>query len=201
MSRIGKTFSKNGYEVSLFGYPSRKQTIAEHSELLVADLKVTARKNPKEKIHFVTHSLGGIILRAALNHPECPPEAKQGRAVLISPPNRGTSFGRFLYYVSPIRKFLGKKTGHELLTSKNFDHLGNFPSEMEILVISGTFGFNPTVRGKNDGKVSVKESCLKTPHSHITTFSGHSWIMYSRYVSRQAYDFISNEPTLPLCTL
>ncbi|NGX39373.1 MAG: hypothetical protein KR126chlam1_00699 [Chlamydiae bacterium] len=192
MKHMAKPFQKHGYETHLWDYPSREQTIEEHAEALVHELKKTAKRNPGKSMHFVTHSLGGIILRAAVNHPDCPEEAKNGRAVLLSPPNQGSSFGHFLNKIGPIRKYLGTKTGKQLLTTHNFDHLGQFPESMEVLVISGTFGWNPTTEGKNDGKIAVAESCLVTPHKHITVFAGHSWIMTSRSVIDTTLGFIAH---------
>lgn len=190
MKKISTAFEQKGYNVVNWGYPSREKTIEEHAEDLVENLVKTAAVNPNEPIHFVTHSLGGIITRAALNHPKCPEEAKMGRAVLIAPPNQGSKFGNFLNYFGPIRKIVGPKAGAQVLLIEDFSYIGEFPATCEVLIISGTFGWNPISRGKNDGKVGVTESCLNTPHEHKTHFSGHSWIMYSDCVIRCAGDFI-----------
>ena len=63
---------------------------------------------------------------------------------------------------------------------------------MEVLVISGTFGWNPFVGELNDGLVGVKESRLKTPHQQMIVFSGHAWIMYSDTIINYAVNFISS---------
>ncbi len=191
MNRMEKVFLKEGYEVEKWGYPSRAQTIQEHAEALVLDLQKTAENHPGEAIHFVTHSLGGIITRCAHNHPNFPDEAKKGRVVMIAPPNKGSKFGRFLgKHVGPVRKIVGQKAGKQILFSDHFNYVGEFPEGKEVLVISGTCGFNPTVGEPNDGKVGVSESCLNTPHKHITHFSGHSWIMSSKGVIKSAMVFI-----------
>ncbi|NGX37093.1 MAG: hypothetical protein K1000chlam2_00243 [Chlamydiae bacterium] len=191
MKKIATAFKSDGYAVENWGYPSRDKTIQEHAQALVKDLNKIAKKNPGEPIHFVTHSLGGIIVRCALNHPDCPEEAKIGKAVLLAPPNQGAEFGRFLGHVAPARKALGVKAGRQILYSENFDYVGQFPETKEVLVISGTFGWNPLAKGKNDGKVGVEESCLSTPHKHMTHFSGHSWIMYSDTVIYNAVRFVA----------
>lgn len=191
MQRIASAFEKEGYKVENWGYPSRERTIEGHAEALAQELKKTAEKAPGEPIHFVTHSLGGIITRAALNHPDCPIEAKEGRAVMIAPPNQGARFGHFLSRFKPMRKLMGAKAGSQILFCKDFDYLGQFPPTCKVLIISGTFGWNPFASGKNDGKVGVFESCLDTPHEHKTHFSGHSWIMYSPCVIEEARRFIS----------
>lgn len=192
MKKMAKSFEQDGYDTACWGYPSKQKYIQEFAQDLVQDLKKTAEKHPGEPIHFVTHSLGGIIVRAAHNHPECPEEAKMGRAVLLVPPNQGSRFGQFLGKSKPLRKFLGDRAGKQLLFCDNFDFIGEFPKEKEVLVISGTFGWNPIPGEKNDGKVGVKESCLNTPHKHMTHFSGHSWIMYSDTVINCSKFFISH---------
>ncbi|MDN3506405.1 MAG: hypothetical protein P0S96_04170 [Simkaniaceae bacterium] len=192
MTKMASAFDKEGYETVRWGYPSKQKYIHELADDLVQDLKKTAKERPGEPIHFVTHSLGGIIVRAAHNHPECPEEAKTGRAVLLVPPNQGSSFGRFLGKIKPMRKFLGDRAGQQLLNCQNFDFIGEFPKEKEVLVISGTYGWNPIPRERNDGKVGVKESCLNTPHKHMTHRSGHSWIMYSDTVINCSKLFITS---------
>ena len=133
-------------KLNLWDYPSSSQTIEEHSQLLVAELQKCAQHHKGEPIHFVTHSLGGIILRAALNHPDCPEEAKIGRAVLLAPPNQGSSFARFLNRFKLMKKILGQKSGKQLLTANTFDYLGQFPEKLDVLIISGTFGYNPIIK-------------------------------------------------------
>ena len=191
MKKMAKAFQKQDYETYLWNYPSSSQTIEEHSQLLVEELQKCAQHHKGEPIHFVTHSLGGIILRAALNHPDCPEEAKIGRAVLLAPPNQGSRFARFLNRFKLMRKILGRKSGYQLLTTDTFDHLGQFPEKLDVLIISGTFGWNPIVKEKNDGKVGLSETILTTPHRQITVPCGHSWIMCSSNVIKHSLDFVS----------
>ena len=71
-----------------------------------------------------------------------------------------------------------------------FEHLGQFPSSMEVLVIAGTCGFNPTIDGKNDGKVGVEETVFLTPHEFKTVFAGHSWICHTLKTVEIAKEFL-----------
>jgi alpha-beta hydrolase superfamily lysophospholipase len=48
-------------------------------------------------VGYFTHSMGGVVLRNALSHPEFPESAKSGRAVLLGPPMRGSSFARMVF--------------------------------------------------------------------------------------------------------
>ena len=192
MDKMADAFADQNCETHLWGYPSRKQTIEEHAQLLVTDLQHCAQQHPGQPIHFVTHSLGGIVLRAALNHPECPKEAQIGRAVLLAPPNQGSRFARHINRFGFVRKILGKKSGKQLLNTKNFDHLGSFPKTTKVLIVSGTSGWNPTIKEPNDGKVGISESKLSTPHTQITVNCGHAFIMRSDLVIAHAMHFILN---------
>lgn len=193
MNKMVKALRNEGYEVENWGYPNRERFIQEHAQELVIDLEKTASVYPGEPIHFVTHSMGGLIVRAALNHPDCPEEAKWGRAILMAPPNQGAKFGQFLSRFKPIRKLFGEKAGRQILHCEHFDFLGEFPESKEILIISGTLGFNPTIKGKNDGKLGIHESCLDTPHEHITYPVNHTFIMHSDAVIYNTIAFLLGE--------
>ena len=186
MSRIEKAFTKSGWEVINWGYPSRSKMIEDHGLDLVASLKEIAEKRPGKPIHFITHSLGGVIVRSALNHPDCPHEAKIGKAVLIAPPNQGAIFARRFKSFFFFRWMMGKHAGYELMNTPSFEHIGQFPNTKEVLVIAGNLGFNPYIKESNDGKVGVKETFLSTPHMHCIVASGHSWISLSLNVIRVA---------------
>jgi len=191
MEPMAKAFRREGYEAHAWGYPSRERSLKEHAQALVKELQITAKQNPGEAIHFVTHSFGGIIVRAALNQPDCPEEAKMGRAVLLSPPNQGSQLAHAVHQLKPARKVFGEQAGKQLLESENFEEIGQFPERMEVLVISGTFGWNPLIKGLNDGIVAVKEAKLNTPHKQMSVFAGHAWIMYSDTVIDYAVGFIT----------
>ena len=79
------------------------------------------------------------------------------------------------------------------MIANNFDYLGNFPSNIPVLIIAGDFGYNPILTGKNDGKVAVDETFLSTPHEHETVHAGHSWISYNSKAINLAKKFIMNQ--------
>lgn len=158
MKKMAQEFEKKGYFVKNWGYPSRDKTIQEHAEDLLIDLKHQTKLKPGEPIHFVTHSLGGIIVRSVHNLPDCPEEVKQGKIVMLAPPNQGSSFGQFLGHIGPMRKVLGKKSGRQIFLSKNFDYVGQLPEEKKVLIISGTYGWNPFAKGKMTAKSRSKSA-------------------------------------------
>lgn len=185
MMPMGNALEKEGFEVFLWDYPSRKGMIEDHAQNLIAFLKVLAAKKPGKPIHFTTHSLGGVIVRAAVAHPECPPEAKMGKAVLLAPPNKGAHLARKFHKCPVVSWFFGKKAGKQLLVyeEEEMSNVGSFPQSMDVMVIAGNKGhrfFKKWVNEPNDGKVTVEETRLPTPHIHRTLYVSHHWIMTSR---------------------
>ncbi len=193
MSMMQSSLKKEGWSVENWSYPSKEKYIEEHAEDLVYRLSEISKQHAGVPISFVTHSMGGLIVRCALNHPNCPNEAKMGRAVLVAPPNKGSVFARKLHNYKVFKAIAADKAGKQLMTTEleGFDYLGNFPDHMSVLVIAGTAGFNPMISGTNDGKVAVSETYLNTPHSHETVLAGHSWICHSPTVVKKAKAFLS----------
>ena len=195
MSYAACSLRKAGYHVENWGYPSRLKTISEHGDDLAEEIKRVAALYPGRPIHFVTHSMGGLVLRSALNHPECPEVAKRGKAVLYAPPNRGSSFARKMSGYSFVRQFYGERSGAELLFTEEdgFEKLGSFPESLDVLVIAGSQNFNPLFKEESDGVVSVPETALKTPFKSKTFPVNHTFIMWSPRVLRATVDFFKKD--------
>ena len=166
MFTIKKALTGGGFTVYNWDYPSRQCTIEQHACNLVPVLQQLAAHNPGEPIDFIAHSTGSLILRAALNLPGCPEEAKTGRAVLLAPPNQGSELGNRYRNFAPIRFAMGSKTGRELMCYDACDvhNLGTFPDSMEVLVIAGTNGNCLLFNKPNDGYITVSETALDTPY-------------------------------------
>ncbi len=166
MNTLKKRLECAGMHVYLMDYPSTDGTICQHANELRSYLLRVAECRPGQPIDFVTHSVGAIILRQALNIEGCPEEAKMGRAVLIAPPNQGSRLAREFHGFLPAHWALGSKIGTELMsyTPCTIQSLGAFPDTMQVLVIAGCRGNSVFFDEPNDGFLTVEETYLETPH-------------------------------------
>lgn len=73
---------------------------------------------------------------------------------------------------------MGKdKAGQELMTEFDFEHLGQFPESLQVMVIAGNYSLNFLIDGENDGTIAVSETVLSTPHRHEVIKAGHKGIL------------------------
>ncbi|MFQ5572111.1 MAG: esterase/lipase family protein [Rhodothermales bacterium] len=189
MSTPAKRLSREGYTVVNVDYPSTEYAIDHLSEVVLAD---ALRKccSEAEVIHFVTHSLGGIVVRYYL---EKHPLPNLGRVVMLSPPNQGSELvdafkDNLLYEVwnGPAGAELG--TDPQSVPSK----LG--PVAFELGVITGSTSLNPLlsriIPGPDDGKVSVARATVEGMKDFRVVPYSHTFIMDRRIVMDHVVHFL-----------
>ena len=87
MLRIEKNLSLGGYKVINVDYPSTKHSIEFLADEILREIIALYSQEPRSKVHFVTHSMGGIVVRYFLKNHDLP---NLGRIVMLSPPNQGS---------------------------------------------------------------------------------------------------------------
>lgn len=94
MEKMAYHLANEGYQVVNLDYPSTEASIEALSAGIVSEAVQSCRlKSPSAPIHFVTHSLGGILVRQYLQTHRLPPGS---RVVMLSPPNQGSEIADLL---------------------------------------------------------------------------------------------------------
>ncbi len=190
MKKFEKYFQQQGYKTLNSRYPSTKETIEKIASSHVSDAVGKCRKEGAIKIHVVTHSLGGIVVRQYLQTNSLP---KGSRIVMLSPPNKGSELadffkGFFLY------EWLNGPAGNQLGTDSESVPNSLEPVNVEVGVITGNKSLNPIysaiVSGKDDGKVSVERAKLDEMTDFLVVPASHSFIMNDKTVMKQAAYFL-----------
>ena len=200
MLPIAKQLRHQGHIVRIWGYMSRQKDIEDHTRDLVDYLNQLSTNNPKTVISFVTHSFGAVVLKSALNHPDCPEIAKQGRAVLVAPPNRGCHLARKYKKWPAMKVTLGSHSGKQIAKSgyDNFESLGQFPTNMDVLIIAGRIKLNPMLNKANDGLIEVEETRLPTEHKLVVVNADHLSILVDHDTYDASIQFFSHSLDFPI---
>jgi len=189
MKRLEWDLRSAGYQVINLSYPSRGGSVAN---LANKYLTPTISAIPSSaRIHFVTHSLGSILLRQYLSAHPLP---NLGRVVMLGPPNQGSELSDTLRRSALGRLILGP-AGCELGTSASDvpNRLG--PISCDAGVIAGDRSLNPLfsliVSGPSDGKVSVARAKVAGMRDFLVVHRSHTWMMWRKDVLSQVRTYLN----------
>ena len=192
MVYLTKRLAQAGYSPCNLSYPSRKYSV----EKLAADFVLPAIEEScgksNEPIHFVTHSLGGIVIRQLASTQA---QITFGRVVMLAPPNAGSEIADMLISNPLVSAFNGP-AGKALGTSEHDlpKSLGAAPFELGI--IAGNRTINPLlskmIGGENDGRLSVENAKLEGMADFLVLPVSHPLIMLNRHVAEQTIYFLKH---------
>jgi triacylglycerol lipase len=193
MVRVERALRRRGHEVLNIGYPSRTADV----ETLAAD--VTTRIHawePAMRLDFVTHSLGGLVLRAMVARNHLPSE-RVHRAVMLGPPNSGSELADILPTMPVVGPLYRRYTGPAGL------ELGVGPAgvtarlpevSFELGVIAGSLSLNPLfsllLGEANDGKVRVSRTKVSGMQDFLIVRHWHPMLMLAPAVIAQVIHFL-----------
>jgi pimeloyl-ACP methyl ester carboxylesterase len=192
MAKLENSLQENGYVVVNIDYPSRDHPIETLAPEAVGRGLEECRNAQPEKIHFVAHSLGGILVRYYLTRNSIP---ELGRMVMLAPPNQGSEVVDQFANV-PGYALMNGPTGYQLGTEPNSIPNTLGPVSFPVGIIAGTKSVNPILStalpGPNDGKVSVQRARVEGMADFIEVAASHPFIIKNAEAIRQTLVFLKN---------
>ncbi len=190
MKKMEKALTESGFVVENIDYESRGHPVKKLSEQVIGNALKKPRLRDCTKIHFVTHSLGGVLVRCYLKHHKID---RLGRVVMLAPPNQGSEVVDKIGSWRTFKKINGP-AGAELGTHPDSvpNQLG--PVDFECGVIAGSRSINGVnslmIDGADDGKVSIKRTRVKGMKEHVVVPTSHPYIMKNRDVIEKTTRFL-----------
>ena len=175
-SAMSARLEAEGYTVAALSYPSTRRSPREHAACLAGLL---ADLEGYQDVAFVTHSMGGIVVRELLAHhaEDWPTRLRPRCLIMLAPPNQGSALARQLSMLPPFHWVFGD-AGRSMLPSELADLPG--PS-IPTMVIAGSRGepqgWNPLLPGDDDGVVSVAETALSGVQERLVIRGIHTFLM------------------------
>ena len=192
MSKMEKQLKAEGFAVVNWGYPSRRQKVEELAERTIPDAIEYCRKNGATTIHFVTHSLGGILVRYYLKHHEI---AELGRVVMLIPPNGGTEVVDKIGH-NFLSRFINGPAGEQLGTDAPSLPRSLGKVEFNLGVITGdksiNFVLSRLIPGPDDGKVSITNAKVEGMKDFLVVHASHPFIMKNHVAIEQTIHFLKH---------
>ena len=190
MEKMESYLSDNGYSTFNISYESTEYPIEVLADSAFSEILPLTKKSGCDSIHFVTHSLGGILVRDYLSDHSI---KNLGRVVMLGPPNQGSEvvdeIGHWKLF-GWLNGPAGLQLGTDSLSLPN--QLGEV--DFELGIIAGDRSINwinsIMIDGQDDGKVSVERSKVEGMTDHLVIHTTHTFMMRKNEVLEQTLHFL-----------
>ena len=194
MDQIEDALRASGYRTVNINYPSRSKTIQELAVEAVPEGLHHCRLKGAKQINFVTHSMGGLVLRYYLSTHRVP---ELGKAVMLSPPNQGSEVADALAG-SAIYSRVNGPAGAQLVTGPQGLPAQLGPVDFTLGIITGNEQtavdsvLATQIPGENDGKVSVERAKVEGMRDFLVLPVTHTFIVNNDVVIGQTLHFLKH---------
>jgi hypothetical protein len=190
MGKMADSLQQDGFSTANVDYPSTSAPIEQIAPMVVNEGLQNCRQTGAKTIHFVTHSIGGILLRYAHGHDPIP---DLGRVVMLGPPNQGSEvIDRTRHW--PGVGMISGESGLQLGTDEKSIPAQLGPVDFELGVIAGTGTNNPIMSAllpaADDGKVTVARTRVEGMADFKIVGSSHYTMMKRRDVIENTKRFL-----------
>jgi len=192
MEKMSLALIESGYAVANIDYPSRERTVQELASPTIKQGLDSCDEQGAKIVHFVTHSMGGILVRQYLSENIM---GNLGRVVMLAPPNKGSEVVDALGDV-PGYEFLNGPAGMQLGTDQRSVPLMLGPADFDLGIIAGTRSINlllsTLLPNSDDGKVSVARTQIEGMCDFLVLDVTHTFIMKNDKVIDQVLHYLQN---------
>lgn len=190
MKTMAMELTNAGYTAINYDYPSTQHPVDKLADDAISE--ALSMCSEQSTIHFVTHSMGGILVRQYLSQHTID---NLGRVVMLGPPNKGSEVVDTLHNM-PGYELINGPAGHQLGTDTESipNQLG--PADFELGIIAGTRSINlilsTMLPSTDDGKVTVENTKLDGMKDHISLPVTHPFMMKNQEVIEQVIHFLKS---------
>lgn len=189
---LEQTLQQHHYQVFNLYYPSRQYPIEVLAQQFVLTELKKLNLHHNVKVHFVTHSMGGIIVRYLAHHQLFD---ITGRVVMLGPPNHGSEVVDKIGHWKLFNQLNGA-AGQQLSTHVNSTPNCLGKANFEVGIIAGDRSINwinsSMIDGENDGKVSVESTKLDGMKDFMVIHTTHPMMMKNIKVIKQTLHFLKH---------
>jgi pimeloyl-ACP methyl ester carboxylesterase len=188
MTLLQRRLRQCGFRTRIFLYSSTRASMADNARRLDAYV----RELDEPRLHFVAHSLGGLLVRKLFqDYPDQPP----GRIVSLGSPHAGSCYARHLTRYGIWRRLFGRSLSEGGLPDAE---LPDWQGQRDFGVIAGNHNVGTGVmlgdlagRG-GDGIVALDETHLPGETDYIQIRAVHTGLLFNREAAGQVCNFLKS---------
>ena len=201
MAGLAKHIEAQGFLTLNFTYASTKKNLSDLADDVQAMMAAEESFHSAKQVHFVTHSMGGLVLRHFLDRHRKNLGGRLGRVVMLGPPNRGSELADIFQNIAPYRWIFGP-AGQQMTVRENAVQIPQGKVDFELGVIAGTVGWPYPdgallLKGQHDGRVTVENTKLDGMKDHMTIPVMHGLMMGHQGVRRNVTQFLKTGRFIP----